>query len=670
MDFRKWTIAQYDKQIAKMLADECDADPFLALIASSRGYTDPYEFEEFISDDLVLCSPFEFSQMPVAVQRIKAAIEQKEKITVFGDYDCDGISASAVLYLYLTSCGANVDCHIPDRLSEGYGLNADAIAAVAESGTKLIITVDNGINSLREVDVANSLGLDVIVTDHHLPTGQNPNAIAVIDPYSDENYSAFKALSGVGVAFMLVCALEGADPEEMLPKYADLVCLGTIADVMPLIRENRAIVKAGLPLIRDFNNLGIKALLDVSGNKDKEVTATSVSFMLAPRINAAGRMGSAKDAFDLLICTDKTEAYSLAEKINNLNTLRQNTEQQITAEAVQIIEQNRLATDKIIVVSGRGWHKGVTGICAARLCEKYKRPVIVFSSDDTFAVGSARSVKDFSIFDAICTVKDMTLKFGGHEQAAGLTINADLVDQFREKINQNCSHMPLPVPELTLDCKLKISAINFDLAEVIETLAPFGAGNPMPIFGVYGATLDRITPVGNGKHLRLLFKKELSVLSGIMFSTNEHSLGFAVGDTVDIAVVVGTNYYNGEKQLSVQIKAIKAAGSDGEKAYREKEIYDRYVLGKLSDKSLAHITREDVGTVFRSIDRPITLKRLVNELLNTISCTKILLAVDILRELQFIKITKKDDVTFIERVLSAHKNDISNSPTYRDLRGE
>ena len=670
MDFRKWTIAQYDKQIAKMLADECDADPFLALIASSRGYTDPYEFEEFISDDLVLCSPFEFSQMPVAVQRIKAAIEQKEKITVFGDYDCDGISASAVLYLYLISCGANVDCHIPDRLSEGYGLNADAIAAVAESGTKLIITVDNGINSLREVDVANSLGLDVIVTDHHLPTGHNPNAIAVIDPYSDENYSAFKALSGVGVAFMLVCALEGADPEEMLPKYADLVCLGTVADVMPLIRENRAIVKAGLPLIRDFNNLGIKALLDVSGNKDKEVTATSVSFMLAPRINAAGRMGNAKDAFDLLICTDKTEAYSLAEKINNLNALRQNTEQQITAEAIEIIEKNGYATDKIIVVSGHGWHKGVTGICAARLCEKYKRPVIVFSSDDTFAVGSARSVKDFSIFDAICTVQDMTLKFGGHEQAAGLTINADLVDQFREKINQNCSHMPLPVPELTLDCKLKISAINFDLAEVIETLAPFGAGNPMPIFGVYGATLDRITPVGNGKHLRLLFKKELSVLSGIMFSTNEHSLGFAVGDTVDIAVVVGTNYYNGEKQLSVQIKAIKAAGSDGEKAYREKEIYDRYVLGKLSDKSLAHITREDVGTVFRSIDRPITLKRLVNELLNTISCTKILLAVDILRELQFIKITKKDDVTFIERVISAHKNDISNSPTYRDLRGE
>ncbi len=670
MDFRKWTIAGYDKQIAKMLADECDADPFLALIASSRGYTDPYEFEEFISNDLVLCSPFEFSQMHTAVERIKIAIEKREKITVFGDYDCDGISASAVLYLYLSSCGANVDCHIPDRLSEGYGLNADAITKVAESGTTLIITVDNGINSLKEVDLANSLGLDVIVTDHHLPTGELPNAIAVIDPYADKNYGAFKALSGVGVAFMLVCAVEGVDPEEMLSKYADLVCLGTIADVMPLMYENRAIVKAGLPLIRDFNNLGIKALLDVSGNKDKEVTATSVSFMLAPRINAAGRMGNAKDAFDLLTCTDTKKAYQIAEKINNLNALRQSTEQQITAEAIEIIEKNGYAADKIIVVSGKGWHKGVTGICAARLCEKYKRPVIVFSQDDENAVGSARSVKGFSIFEAICKVQDMTLKFGGHEQAAGLTISADLVDAFREKINQECSNMSLPVPELTLDCKLKISAINFDLAEVIETLSPFGAGNPMPIFGVYGATIERITPVGNGKHLRLLFKKELSVLSGIMFSASEHSLGFAVGDTVDIAVVVGTNYYNGEKQLNVQIKAIKTAESDGEKAYLEKELYDQYILGRLADKSSLRITREDVGTVFRNIDKPITKDRLVNLLINTLSCTKILLAVDILEELQFIKITQKDNVQFIERVLSAHRNDISNSPTYRDLRGE
>lgn len=670
MEFKKWTVAQYDKQIAKMLADECDADPFLALIASSRGYVDPYEFEEFISDDLVLCSPFEFSQMHIAVERIKLAIEKKEKITVFGDYDCDGISSSALLYLYLSSCGAMVECHIPDRLSEGYGLNADAIKKAAENGAKLIITVDNGINSLREVDVANSLGLDVIVTDHHLPTGQSPNALAVIDPYSDENYSGFKALSGVGVAFMLVCAVEGVDPEELLCRYADLVCLGTIADVMPLVRENRAIVKAGLPLIRDFNNLGIKALLDVSGNKDKEITATSVSFMLAPRINAAGRMGSAKDAYDLLVCSDESKAYALARKINDLNTLRQSTEQEITNEAIKIIEQNGYATDKVIVVAKEGWHRGVTGICAARLCEKYKRPVIVFSKDNEHAVGSARSVKGFSIFDAISTVKDMTLKFGGHEQAAGLTITAESVDDFRESINRECAHLPLPVPELRLDCKLKISAINYDLAEVLEILAPFGTGNPMPIFGVYSAIIERITPIGNGKHLRLLFKKDLSMLSCVMFSVTEHELGFAVGDEVDIAVVVGTNYHNGEKQLSVQLKAIKTAGSDGEKAYREKELYDEYLLGKLEDKSLISITREEVGTVFRSINSLITLDRLVNILINTLSCAKILLAVDILKELGLIRVIDKNNVRFVERDLSAHKNDITNSPTYKDLRGE
>ena len=370
MAYKKWVVGDTDKAQAMQLAQECDVDPFVALIAASRGYNDPALLEEFLADEPLYSSPYELPDMESAVTTINTAIDNDELIAVFGDYDCDGITATAVLYGYLKKRGVRCVYYIPDRIDEGYGMTNSAIDKLNAQGVSLIITVDNGISCVNEVEYAKSLGIKTVVTDHHLPPKVIPDAAAVVDPHVKGSAVEFKDISGVFVAFKLICALDNSEPEQLAPLYADLVAIGLIADIMPLKHENRDIVKQGLRVINTSSKIGVTMLLNAAGIKKGDVTAGKVSYGIAPRINAAGRMNSADVALKLLLSEDFHEASALAQQLEQFNAERQKTEQGISAEAFNIIEQNGLMYNRVIVVSGKNWHKGVVGIVASRIVDR------------------------------------------------------------------------------------------------------------------------------------------------------------------------------------------------------------------------------------------------------------------------------------------------------------
>ncbi|MBR5134976.1 MAG: single-stranded-DNA-specific exonuclease RecJ, partial [Clostridia bacterium] len=436
MSFRRWTFAPIDKEAAATLASECDIDAFLALLLTARGITDPEEAAALLEGEEELGDPFAFADMDAAVERIQTAIDRGEHIAVFGDYDADGVTATVLMVTYLREKGANVSYRLPRREEGGYGLHIDTVDAFARDGVSLIVTVDNGISSIEEVAHANALGIDVVVTDHHQPQGELPAAVAVVDPHREDCESEFKWYAGVGVAFKLVCAMEG-DDEFALERYADLVALGTLADVMALQGENRRLVREGLALINRQTRVGLAALAEEAGAGGRRQTSSSAVFTLAPRINAAGRMGDPDAAVALLLSESPDEAAMLAKRIAQFNVERQKTETEIMAEVTAYIDANPdVMAQRVIVLSGQQWFSGVVGIIAARVLEKYGKPCILLSVQDGVAKGSGRSVTGFSLFDAIASCEDMLLNYGGHQLAAGLGLEPSRVDEFRRRINE------------------------------------------------------------------------------------------------------------------------------------------------------------------------------------------------------------------------------------------
>lgn len=655
MGYKKWMIPQTDKQLANRLAEECGIDPLVALIACSRGMCDPVEIDEFLSDDLLLASPFELIDMDKAVARIRAAIENFEKIAIYGDYDCDGVTSTALLYSYLSGRAANVIFYIPDRADEGYGMNSDSVEKLKSMEISLIITVDNGISAAEEIDYARSLGIDVVVTDHHLPGGSLPEASAVVDPHRSDCPSEFKNLAGVGVAFKLICALEQASCEEMLPHFADLVALGTIADVMPLVGENRALVKAGLQKIAEEPRIGISALIEASGLQNKKIGSGSVSFMLAPRINAAGRMGRAERAVRLLLEEDYGEALEIAGEISGENSLRQQIEQQIVAEACAQIEAEGYAFDRVIVVAGENWHHGIVGIAASRLAERYGRPCIVLSVQGESAVGSGRSISGFSLFDAIKSAEHLLTRYGGHELAAGLTLQADLIPQFRKAIGEfaACQYPDMPFPQIKLDCKLNPAALSVDLAASLSSLTPYGSGNPTPMFGLFGMKIEKCIPLSGGKHLKLYLSRGSCVIQALMFGTAPEDFLFAEGDMVDAAVILEINLYQNEPCLSVQIRDIRLSGLDEETFFRQIRFYEAFRRGELTAELAPAVTpgRGDMALVYRYAQscrgHTVDLEQMVNRLCRKSSYGKIRVAVDVLQEMGILTVSETASKTLL-----------------------
>lgn len=666
MGFKKWNVSKFDKQLAKELAEECGVDPIVALIASSRGYTDPLDLEQFLADEPVFSDPRETADIIIAAEIVNAAVEDGRKIAVYGDYDCDGVTATALLYSYLKTRDADCIYYIPDRFSEGYGMNREAIKKIADCGVNLIITVDNGISAIDEVAYAKELGLDVVITDHHLPVEKLPDADAVVDPHRKDCPSTFKDVCGAEVAFRLICVMENKEPEELLPYFADILSLAVTADIMPLTLENRSIVKYGIAKLKTAPLTGLSALMSVAGLEQNSINASRIAFGLAPRINAAGRMGSADRAVELLICENMMSALGIANEIDGENALRQQTEKRISEEAIEIIESRGYNNDRIIVCAGNNWHHGVVGIVAAKITEKYGRPSILISVDeDGTAHGSGRSIEGFSLFDAISSCAENLTKFGGHEQAAGISLNSESIDIFRENINKYAAEKEYVTPVLHIDCRLNVSALTVELASALKSLEPFGHANAVPVFGLYGVTLQRITPIGGGKHLRLIFSKDINSFSALLFGVTPESFCFEVGDMLDLAVNVEENIYKGETNIAVQIKAIRMNGTDDEKLFKELSLWEDFLSGSGREYSLICPTRAEVGTVYKFIcEKPILEDRVKYYFINSLGIGKTLAALNTLKEL---KLIEKNGKSLLYAVKTATKTNLELSHTYKLL---
>lgn len=581
MSRKKWLTAHIDKDLAAQVAENHSLDPFTALILVSRGITEYEDVEEFFDTDFSFCDPYLITDMDKAVERIEKAIENFEKICVFGDYDCDGVTSTALMYSYLTSRGADVTYYIPDRITEGYGMNCSAIKKLCEQGVKLIVTVDNGISAIEEIEYAKTLGIETVVTDHHKAGDIIPDAVAVVDPHRLDCNLHFKEWAGVGVAFKVVCALEKGDYSSVLAEYADLIAVGTVADVVDLRDENRAIVKYGVAKINSNPCNGINALRQIAGVSERPLNAVGVTYSLAPRINAAGRIESAVTALKLLLCDDLAVALDMAEQVDNCNRQRHTLENEIMEAAVASIEANEgLKYSRVIVVCGEGWHHGVIGIVAARITEKYGKPSIVITFEGDEGTGSARSIDGFSVYDAIKFCASELTHFGGHTMAAGLGIRRENVENFFNFINEYAKAQEAAIPTLTLDCKLNPAYINASLVESLETLEPFGAGNAQPLFGIFGVRLMNIKPVGEGKHLRLGFTKGNTQFTAMKFSTTLNEFPYRGGDTVDIAVRIEKNEFRGEVKATVQIRDIRFAGVDEDNLFKSQALYEKFKRGE------------------------------------------------------------------------------------------
>ncbi len=644
MNYKKWVFPEVDKQMVSEIADDCGLDPLQVFIALARGINDPYEIEQFFSKELDFSDPYELSGMNEAVERINIAIEENEKILVFGDYDCDGVTATALITTYLKKRGADVDCFVPDRENDGYGISIKSIEKAYEDGVTLIITVDNGINAVKEVERANELGVDVVVTDHHLLQDEIPNAVAVIDPHIDSECDwIFSYLCGVGVAFKLVCALESRPCEEMIYEYADLVALGTIADIVPLVSENRIIVSVGLQLINRRQNLGIKALIEVAGSKF--ITAGNAAFTLCPRINAAGRMASADIAVKLLMSENYDDALYYAGCLDRLNAERQQIEQDIFKSACDIIEKNGYHRQRVIVVDCIGWHIGVIGIAASKLVEKYGKPCIVISVSGDRSIGSGRSISGFSLFDALSASSEILVKFGGHELAAGLTVSEENIERFRKIINEYASKCDVPFPKIKVDCRLKPRALNLDVAKTLKAFEPYGAGNPTPVFGVMESQLVGVQPLSSGKHLRLKLRRENTDFGAVMFGVSPDELPFKVGDMLDLAVTLDVNVYNNTESVSIIVRAVRKSGFDDVDIEKQLTSLEKFYCNNVEGKDAKSICpeRSDIAVVFRYLraNDGVLLKRLENDLLDFLPIGKITISLEALCELKLAQISQE-----------------------------
>ncbi len=664
MSFNKWVLANTDRDLAKNIAEECDIDPIAALILSSRGYREPFEIEQLLSDEPIISSPHNLFDIDVAVECIKKAVEEDLLIAIYGDYDCDGVCATALLYKYFSDKGVRVIYYIPDRFTEGYGMNKEAIETLYAKGVGLIITVDNGIASIEEIEFANSLGIKTIVTDHHLPKETLPGAVAVIDPHRDTCADSFKDICGTVVAYKLICALENKECEELLYKYSDILAVATVGDIMPLKYENRDIVKYGLLKIKQRPITGLEALISVAGINRNDINSTKIAFGIVPRINAAGRMGNASRAVELLLCDNILKALEIANEIDADNTLRHKVETDIFEEACEIIEANGFNYNRVIVVSGKNWHSGVLGIVASKVAEKYSRPSIVLTEeDDGLSFGSGRSIADFSLFDAIAFCEEVLVKFGGHTAAAGLTIQTDNIVVFRQKINSYAQSLPQAKKIINIDFKLNPKALTTDICYCFAPLEPFGQANPTPIFGIYNCKIEKISEIGNGKHLRILFSKEGTTFQAVYFGKTLENLAYKLGDIVDLAVCLEINFYKDVESLSIRIKDIRISEFNEDELFSEIGLCFDFLSGVEGDYSLITPTREEVGEVFRTFGAGNNEEYILNFFLNTLGYGKTFIAITILKDLNLIEYKGKK--LFI--VKNAPKTNLLNSEIYKKL---
>ena len=558
MKFQKWHIAD-PRPEARARLTAAGYPCLVSAVLASRGIDTAEEAAAFLEHEQRLTySPFLMADMDRAAERVQQALTNGERIAVFGDYDVDGITATCILVDYLRSRGADVLHYIPRRIEDGYGLSCDAIEGLHRQGARLLITVDCGITGVEEVDFANSLGMDVVITDHHECKEVLPAAAAVVDPHRPDCPYPFKHLAGCGVALKLALALGGPDREEALfSRYCTLAAVGTVADVMQMSGENRTIVSRGLAAIEHSDFIGLHALLKEAGLSGREITSVQIGFVLAPRINAAGRMGAADKAAELLLCSDPAEAERMARELCALNRERQNVEQTIYSQAEEMIARLPDRDRSALVLESSRWHQGVVGIVASRLSEKYSRPSFMIHLNGATGKGSCRSWGGFNLFAALESCKDLLLGFGGHELAAGFTIKEENIPAFRARMNEYARSFrggAAPVSVLDVDVVITHpSAVTLEELEALSALEPYGSGNARPVFCLLGATLLRTQNVGQNRHLKLRLGKGSAQFDGIFFSTVAEDCGCKAGDRVDAAFYLQVNEFRGSRTLQLQM---------------------------------------------------------------------------------------------------------------------
>lgn len=608
MILRKWEVRPLDKERAAAFAQTYGVPFFLAMLMNIRGLDDAAHLREFLGEGEPLSDPFLLKDMDKAAARITRAVDNMEKIAVYGDYDADGVTSTAMLYSYLETRGADVIFYIPQREGEGYGMNMGAVEYLKEQGVSLIVTVDNGISSVQEVARANELGIDVVVTDHHRPQEILPDAVAVVDAYRPDDTSPYKHFSGVGIAFKLLMALEdgAGDVEDLLEAYSDLAAIGTIGDIVPLTGENRTLIRAGLERLSQSDRPGVLALLENAGIAGKALTSTNVAFTLVPRINATGRMGAPERAVRLLISGYEEEAEVLSEEICADNEERRRVEAEIAEAAFADIEAKGYTKDRVVVVDGENWHHGVIGIVASRVTERCGKPCMIISRGETEAKGSGRSIEGFSLFEAICACGDLLIKFGGHPMAAGITLKPENIEAFRKRINQYAAeHFPqMPTQTVTLDCKLNPAALSVSMAQSLTQLEPFGNGNPQPVFGLFNMELSNVTPVGGGGHLRLTLEKNGSVITAMRFNTKPEELPYHIGDKIDLAVQLEAREFRGQPSLTVIVRDMKFAAFNTEKNIASLASFEKWQRGEVlsaEDKNRLYPDRACLAAIYRAL---------------------------------------------------------------------
>lgn len=556
---KKWEYYICDQDKVNEISKKFNIDRLLATILANRGICKEDEIRKFLEPTREdFHDPFLLPDMDIAVDTIIKAIEEKENILIYGDYDVDGITSISVLQKFLEERGMNVANHIPNRLEEGYGLNKEAIKQIADDGYKLIITVDCGISGIEEIEYANSLGIRTIITDHHEPLDELPKAIAVVDAKRKDNKYPFNQLAGVGVVFKLIQAIGiklGLNEKEYL-KYLDLVCVGTISDIVPLVDENRVIAKLGLKLVNVTRNLGLKYLLQATGYK--QIDSNAISFGIAPRINACGRMGHETEALDIFLSNDIDEVKELTEKLNNYNKTRQETEKKIVEEALELIEKNKENEKSAIVLGSSGWHHGVIGIVSSKITETYFKPSILVSFENGLAKGSGRSIPGFDLHEALCKSSKYLEKYGGHSMAVGLSLKEENFEAFKNEFEKIAKESKVEeiLPIIYIDGVVKQEDIKPEHIKELEKLEPFGEGNKMPLFAYKGLKINSIRALTEGKHLKLTLKDDNIIIDAIGFNMGHLVNDYLIGDKVDVVGVLEINSFNGIESVQINLKDI------------------------------------------------------------------------------------------------------------------
>ena len=556
---KKWQVYKVENEKVEELQSKYQINKLLATILVNRGIIEENQIEKFLKPKRSdFYNPYEMPDMTIAVERIVKAIENKEKIIIYGDYDVDGITSVTVLKSFLEERGIHPAEYIPNRLDEGYGLNKKAVEQIAKENYTLMITVDCGISAIEEVEYASKLGIETIITDHHEPGNELPKAIAVVDAKRKDNTYPFRNLAGVGVVFKLIQAIGmklELDEKEYL-RYLDIVCIGTISDIVPLIDENRVIVKLGLKLVEQTRNLGLRAILQASGYS--KIDSSTISFGVAPRINACGRMGHQEEALKLFLSKEINEVNELTQRLNEYNRLRQETEKNIYNDAVMQIERDGLANQNTIVVMGKNWHHGVIGIVSSKITEMYFKPSILLCEEDDFGKGSGRSIPGFDLYEALTECNDLIDKFGGHSMAVGINVKKDKFEQFKNKLEQIAQERQIEeiVPILKIDAQISLDELNKDMVDSLKELEPFGEENKTPLFVFKNLKIDSIRALSEGKHLKLTLKDTKNIVNAIGFNLGELANDYRIGDKVDVVGNLEINSFNGVDNIQINIKDV------------------------------------------------------------------------------------------------------------------